>query len=108
MIFYRKKKRTNLTLTFGDLIGNVVDEYGLGEELLIQQVQMEWAEIVGAILAAHSKPVSLDREVLTVHVDHPVFSSELVMIRNMIIEKMERIMHKKVRDLKVKVCNITW
>ncbi len=36
-----------------------------------------WSELVGAAVAAHSRPVSLARGVLVVAVDHPSWAAQL-------------------------------
>ena len=36
-----------------------------------------WPELVGAMVAAHSRPVSLARGVLVVAVDHPCWAAQL-------------------------------
>jgi hypothetical protein len=42
-----------------------------GQREALHRVQQRWARLVGRTLAAHSKPVSLRRGRLVVHVDRP-------------------------------------
>ena len=50
---------------------------GLEQRLHQAQVFHQWREIVGAEIAKHDQPVSLQNRILKVAVDHPVWLQEL-------------------------------
>lgn len=52
----------------GDVVDKIMARAGLGERLAEEAVVREWAAVVGAFLAGHSKPVGLRAGVLQVAV----------------------------------------
>ncbi len=55
----------------GDLVPTVMKRLGVAERFQEERIAGVWSEIVGAFLAAQSRPVKIERRVLTVAVLQP-------------------------------------
>ena len=64
-----------------DLLQRFLRHSPLSEGLERQQALEIWPEVVGAVIAAHSEAVSLERGVLHVRVDGSVWAQELTMLQ---------------------------
>lgn len=74
---------------------------GLEQRLHQSQVFYLWPDIVGADIAHHAQPVSLQNGRLIVAVDHPIWLQELSRYhKTLLLQKIQqRIGKKAVRDL---------
>jgi predicted nucleic acid-binding Zn ribbon protein len=64
-------------LRISDVVPEVLRRRGLGNLQIMDAVAMEWEELMGAAVAAHSRPGRIDKGVLFVFVDSSVWLSEL-------------------------------
>jgi predicted nucleic acid-binding Zn ribbon protein len=63
-----------------------------------------WEEVVGAAVAAHSRPVSLLRSTLVVTVDHPAWATQLRYLGSTILARItEAVGHEVASRLEVRV-----
>ena len=63
-----------------------------------------WEEVVGAAVAAHSRPVSLRRSTLVVSVDHPAWATQLRYLGATILARItESVGHEVASRLEVRV-----
>ena len=58
---------------------------------VLDSVFTRWAEIVGADVAAHSRPVSIDGETLVVSVDDSTWASEVRWLENELISRVAEV-----------------
>lgn len=68
----------------------------------IGAIQRRWAGLVGRRLARHSRPVSLWRGRLVVHVDQPGDSFELSYQRDRLIERLRTLVKGPVEELVIR------
>jgi len=68
----------------------------------IGAVQRRWAGLVGKCLAMHSRPVTLWRGRLVVHVDQPGDSFELSYQRERLLERMRSLVKEPVEELVIR------
>ena len=61
-----RHKAERLNALIPDVLRGMEERHGA-----LFEIQRDWARLVGRRLAAHTKPVSLRRGVLTVHADGP-------------------------------------
>jgi len=61
----------------GEALQQVVGRLGVGRVATVATVFGSWDELVGPALAAHVRPVRLDKGTLTVGVDHPAWATEV-------------------------------
>jgi predicted nucleic acid-binding Zn ribbon protein len=70
----------------------VVRDLGLGKKLSEQRAVIEWPDVVGERVAAHSRATRVDAGRLFVEVDSSVWAQELSLMRRRILREMnERI-----------------
>jgi predicted nucleic acid-binding Zn ribbon protein len=76
----------------GKILRQVVRDLGLGRKLSEQRAVIEWADVVGEKVAAHSRATRVDAGRLFVEVDSSVWAQELSLMRRRILREMnERI-----------------
>ena len=66
------------------------------------QIIEKWTEIVGKRIAQHSKAIGIDTDNLFVEVDNPVWQSQLFIIKETIIKKIEKY-DVHIKDIKFKI-----
>lgn len=63
-----------------------------------------WEELVGAAVAAHSRPVSLVRSTLVVSVDHPAWATQMKYLGSTLLARItETLGHEVASRLEVRV-----
>lgn len=65
-------------------------------------IQQGWGKLVGRALAAHSRPVSLRRGRLTIHVDHPGDGYALSYLQGRLLTKLREAAGGKVEELVIR------
>ncbi|PZE77907.1 MULTISPECIES: DUF721 domain-containing protein [unclassified Curtobacterium] len=65
----------------GDVVGNLTSELGWTEPLAQSEVIAAWPHVVGAELAAHSDPVSIDDHALLIRCDSTAWATQLRLMR---------------------------
>ncbi len=74
------------------ILRDVVRDLGLGKKLNEQRAVVEWTEVVGERVAAHSRALRVDGGRLLVEVDSSVWAQELSLMRRRILRDInERI-----------------
>jgi predicted nucleic acid-binding Zn ribbon protein len=72
----------------GESLDRVARSLGGPGAALLSAVFSHWAEVVGAVVADHSWPVSLARGVLVVGVDEPIWHTQLSYLQADILERL--------------------
>jgi hypothetical protein len=90
MNFKFKSKRIGQPFPVSRLMESVLKEASLDEEYFTHFLKRNWEEIVGKILSTHSVPYKKYGGLLIVYTDHPVFANDLVMMKEQIIEKINK------------------
>jgi predicted nucleic acid-binding Zn ribbon protein len=62
-----------------------------------------WEEAVGDQVAAHARPVRLDRGVLVVEVDEPAWATQITLLSNTIRERLMTVTGVEVSGVEVRV-----
>jgi predicted nucleic acid-binding Zn ribbon protein len=70
------------------VIGDALKEFGLEKKARSYAVITNWAEIVGEKVAEITTPMKLEKGVLTVQVQSPVWKYELTMRKQEILNKI--------------------
>ena len=65
-------------------------------------IQRRWKRLVGKALAAHTKPVSLRRGRLVIHVDRPGDGFALSYQRTQLLEQLQAMAKKGVEDIVIR------
>jgi predicted nucleic acid-binding Zn ribbon protein len=69
----------------------------------VQGVFGRWEEAVGAHIAAHARPVRLDKGVLLVEVDQPAWATQVALLSNTIRERLATVTGVAVDRVEVRV-----
>jgi len=69
--------RKNKTITFSNIITELIDDLELKDSFIIEGLREKWISYVGNILSAHSYPDRIYKKYLFINVDHSAYSSEL-------------------------------
>ena len=82
------------------IIESLKETSKLGETLEQAQIWERWAEIVGAELAPHGRPLRVRDGTLTVEVDNAVWMHKLSYIKSEILEKINALLtHEKLSEI---------
>jgi predicted nucleic acid-binding Zn ribbon protein len=65
----------------GDVLGNVTNELGWTEPLAQSDVLAAWPDVVGADLAEHSTPVTIEDHALIIRCDSTAWATQLRLMR---------------------------
>ena len=81
--------RKNQTLSFNNIIPDIIDELDLNESFFLERIAEKWPEYVGNILSSHSTPDRIFSNILFIRVDHSAYSNELSMHQDRILRKIK-------------------
>ncbi len=81
--------RKKQTLSFSNIIPDIIDELDLNDSFFLERISENWPEYVGTILSSHSTPDRIFRNILFIRVDHSAYSNELSMHQNRILKKIK-------------------
>ncbi len=71
------------------------------EQLNNSMLLTRWKEIVGSSIAEHTQPLSVEAGVLLIQVKHPVWRSELMSMKQQLIERVnEAAGRQAIRDIR--------
>lgn len=91
----------------GDIVRQLATSFGMDLKLLEVRLQREWAQVVGAPLAAHTQPGPIKFRKLTVVTEHSVWSQQLVFLKPILLERLREFTGKPViEDLTFRVGRI--
>jgi hypothetical protein len=90
MKFRLKQARQGKTISMGSAFSLILDEYGLKDTVILGKLKSCWIDFVGALLAVHSSPDKLYRDILYIAADHPIYSNEISLMKEIIISKISR------------------
>lgn len=66
----------------------VLRQLGLNRDLEIQRLLKVWPELVESRIAAHTRAVELEKDVLIVVVDSPVWMTQLCFLKGQILKRI--------------------
>ena len=99
-------ERDNTVPRVDEALGAIRREFGLGAPGEIDLVAEEWAQLVGAALAAHSRPRSVRSGVLSIVVDDPVWAGQLRYLDEVLVERIAATLPAvTVREVRVAVAS---
>ncbi|MBI3273124.1 MAG: DUF721 domain-containing protein [Planctomycetes bacterium] len=86
----------------GDLISEFMKEPAIASWMALRDVRERWVELAGAVVASHTRILTLERGVLKIEVDSSPLLAELATFRrDELLRKLaEAFPAKRVRDLK--------
>ncbi|HWR44026.1 DUF721 domain-containing protein [Sporomusa sp.] len=78
-----------------DVLPVTLKSMGLTKKYNAQSVIIHWQEIVGDEISSHSWPVSVERGILFLAVNNPVWSHHLMMLKPGIMDKINKFLNEK-------------
>jgi predicted nucleic acid-binding Zn ribbon protein len=66
---------------------------------LLALIALNWQDVVGELLAERSTPVKYEHHVLFVRVSNPTWMQELVLIKDKVMERLNRTLELQCNDI---------
>lgn len=87
------------------LILKALKTAGAKQKYLLHQLKAHWADVVGNAAAKHTQPYKIERRVLYVHTDYPLWSQTLLTSKGLYMGKVNQLLALKgteytIKDLK--------
>lgn len=104
MKFRIKQSRQGKTIPIGGAFSLILDEYGLKDTIILGKLKSGWNDFTGALLAVHSFPDRIFRDTLYVKADHPIYSNELSLMKEIILSKITgQFGSSVIKDIKIEL-----
>ena len=88
-----------LVRQLSDIVPSAMARIGLVQRFRESSLQDQWRQVMGEFVAAHTRPAGLQRNVLTVEVDHSAWLHEMTLFHK---KAMLQNLRKRFPDLAVK------
>ena len=109
MKFRINEKRKGNTFSFKEILPEVVDDFKIENEFMIEGLKEIWPMVVGDTISSHSVPDRIFKKTLFIAVDHPIYSNELIMMKDMIKKRIEDdFSFYEISNIKFEVKRIKW
>jgi hypothetical protein len=109
MKFRIKDKRLGRPADIKTAMDVFFHETGYEKERYIDLLRKDWPDIVGNILSVHSVPIKFINSTVLIYADHSVFSNDLMMLNDVIIQKINnRLSFISITHMKVEIRKIKW
>ena len=82
---------------------SILSEIDAVDVPLVFKIQKQWYSIVGEDVARHSVPINIKDEVFIIAVDHPVWKTELELLKRFLIERINADYSLSCKDIKIQV-----
>ena len=108
MNFRFTDKRAAREISLEDLLLNVIDDYKICNEFALEDLRQSWSDIVGTILANHTKVDRIFKKTLFIIVDHPIYAQDVLMYKTSIMDKINELFgNNSIKSVKVDVKKFT-
>lgn len=109
MKFRFREKRQGKTISINSALSMIFREFGLDDSMVIGKVRSGWRDLAGELLAVHSIPDRIYKNILFVSVDHPVYSNELAFMKDIIIKKInDEFDSAVINDIRLEIKKLDW
>ena len=109
MRFRFKEERQSKTVSINTALSLILEEFGLKESLVIGKVRAKWGDIVGDLMAVHSIPDRIFKNILFISVDHPVYANELSMMKDIIVKFINKEFNSnEIKDIRLETKKLDW
>lgn len=90
--------RRSETVNIRELIQSLIREHGLESRLAENRLVNSWQNLVGIAVARRTKNIYISKRILYVHLDSSVVRSELMMIGDELLKRLNQEAGSKVID----------
>ncbi|MEX0269507.1 DciA family protein [Leptolyngbyaceae cyanobacterium UHCC 1019] len=82
------------------VLGSLEGQYKQKQQQQLQQVLGHWQSVVGVVVAAQTRPISVQRGVLKVATSSSAWAQNLVFERQRILEKLNQVLSRSLTDIR--------
>lgn len=93
------QRRASQPQSLAAVLSAVLDDGALGSAGALLRVCRAWPEVVGATLAAHSRPAAFRDGALVVEVEHPLHAQELKLGERRVLDRLRLDARVEAREL---------
>ena len=109
MKFNIKQKRSSRVIKVKNALAIALSECMIETPLMITALHDNWNKIVNVIIASHSKPERIFKNVLYIAADHPAYSNEIILMKSMIMERLNSDYgFNDIKDVRVEIKRLKW
>jgi predicted nucleic acid-binding Zn ribbon protein len=90
--------RKNVTRPISEVISECLEDLKIGRTLKEKRMVSQWEELLGKAISSRTKYIYIKDRVLYVQMNSSVARSELLMMRQSILEKMNELAGEKLID----------
>jgi hypothetical protein len=109
MRFRFKEERQAKTISINSALSLILEEFGLKESLVIGKIRAKWQNIVGDLMAIHSIPDRIFKNILFISVDHPVYANEISFMKELIVKEVnEEFGSNEIKDIRLETKKLDW
>ncbi len=109
MKFRIKEERIGKVVPFNTTLMSILDEFELRESFLSEKLRSIWKKIVGEIISTHSIPDRIFKNILFVFVDHSMYANELSLMRDIILEGVNKEFgFEVINDVRITTKRLNW
>lgn len=102
-------ERTGHTLTFNNILPDIIEDLNLKDSYIIQEMCNNWINYVGGILAVHSQPDRIFKKTLFINADHSVYLNELSLQTKNIMKKInDDYGNNFIMNIKLNIKSLNW
>jgi hypothetical protein len=84
------EERKKRLVSFSNLFTDLIDDLGIKDSFIIEELKSKWPAYVGNILSTHSLPERIFNKNLFINVDHSVYAGELSIHTGEILKKIKK------------------
>jgi len=107
--FNIRQNRASRVIRVKNALAEALSECRIDTPLLITSLQDNWNKIVNVIIASHSRPERIFKNVLYIAADHPAYSNEIVLMKSMILKRLNfDFGFNDIKDVRVEVKRLKW
>jgi predicted nucleic acid-binding Zn ribbon protein len=75
--------------SLGDVLKNIVNQYGIGEKLVEAKIVSDWEKIVGKMIARHTTKLFIKKNKLFIQIDSAPLKNEISYAKSKLLEAIQ-------------------
>lgn len=104
MKFIFKNKRNRRTVHVKNVMMEMLDDCNIQKPIFVEVVKQNWDTIVNPLIAAHSRPERIYKNILYIAVDHTTYANEIIIMKDIIMKNISKvIIHLEIQDIRVEI-----
>jgi hypothetical protein len=109
MRFRFKEERQAKTISINSALSLILEEFDLKDSFAIGKIRAKWDTIVGDLMAIHSIPDRIFKNILFISVDHSVYANEISFMKELIVKEInEEFGSNEIKDIRLETKKLDW